>query len=201
MPPAKTATADTATVPIEKIDSATRAPEPLEKMQAEGNARELARASGSNPGLPFLPPGDVPGQIPDPNFPSPPPYFNIYSFTVWLNSPVQNDPTLPPDSAAQPSLRVGMAASYSGEIVRIASATAQGAYEALMADPRYGANIFKFIGPCCSFVGADATLSTAAEVEPVSGKGGQQPKPLQGEQSSSKSGSTTTPRKSHSSWD
>lgn len=170
-----TKAADTEKVPIEKIDSATRAPEPLEKDVAARDA--MTRAAGANPGLPFLPPGDTTGQIPDPNAPSPPAYFNIYSFTVYLKA----------DPSAVPYL--GQTANPLGINVRVAAPNVQAAYTAVKT--KYAATMVNMIGPCPSFVGADADLSTSAGALSAPAGGTQQAKPLQ----------STNPRKSHSSWD
>lgn len=189
MSPAKTA--DTEKVPIEKIDSATRASEPLEKDVATRDA--MTRAAGANPGLPFLPPGDTPGIAPNTTAPTPPPYDNTYAFTVYLK--------------ANPAMAVylGQAANPLGDPVRIVAPNWQAAYQALLA--QYGANLLKVTGPCPVFVGADHGMSQAAGASSP-----MQAHPLHSDTAKSDSSKSDTPkskpqppeptpRKSHSSWD
>lgn len=133
--------------PIEKIDSATRAPAPLEQASAEQQQREIAAFAAGNPGLPFQPPGDVPGAVADPNFPSPAPNYNIYAFSILLKSDIVNAYT-------------GGPCNHLGSNVRVSAPNKQAAYNAVVA--QYGANLVSLRGPCCVYVGADATLSAAA---------------------------------------
>lgn len=172
---ASKAAADTEKVPIEKIDSATRAPEPLEKAAADN-----ARAAGSST-VPFQPPGDTPGVAPNPNAPTPPPYDNTYAFTIFLQSDLVNP-------------YLGGPCNHLGQTIRVVAPNVQAAYQAVKA--QYGATLLKLIGPCPVFVGADHAMSQAAGASAPM----QSPHPLQSESKHSQ-GSGTNPRKSHSSWD
>lgn len=133
--------------PVEKIDSATRAPAPLEQAAAEQQQRDIAALAAGNPALPFQPPGDVPGAVADPNFPAPAPNYNIYAFSILLKSDLVNPYT-------------GGPCNHLGSNVRVSAPNKQAAYNAVVA--QYGANLVSLRGPCCVYVGADATLSAAA---------------------------------------
>lgn len=87
------------------------------------------------------PPSDVPGQIPNPQIPSPPPFINVYSFSLLLKSDITQG-------------------NHIGNEVSVAAPTMQAAYQAVIA--QYGSTIACLRGPCCKSVGVNKVLSDAA---------------------------------------